>query len=125
MHLLKTEEQNMNWVKIAESVEEIQFGDNGLTNVEVDDKTICIAQNKDGDLAACAHKCPHAGGQMQHGFLDANGHIVCPLHRYRFSLQNGRNVSGEGYYLKTYAVKVDETGVYIGFAPKKSWLSWG
>jgi 3-phenylpropionate/trans-cinnamate dioxygenase ferredoxin subunit len=39
---------------------------------------------------------------------------VCPLHRYRFSLANGRNTSGEGYFLKTYPVKEDDDGVWVG-----------
>jgi nitrite reductase/ring-hydroxylating ferredoxin subunit len=50
------------------------------------------------------------------------GNIVCPLHRYKFSLVNGRNVSGEGYYLKTYPVEQREDGLYIGF--EKSWFGW-
>ena len=51
---------------------------------------------------------------MANGFVDATGNIVCPLHRYRFKLDNGRNSSGEGYYLKTYPIETRSDGLYLG-----------
>ncbi len=106
-------EKKYNWHKIAESAADFLWQGNNLCEVQVKDKIICIARKGD-EVFACAHKCPHAGGYMAGGFVDALSNIVCPLHRYKFSLQNGRNVSGEGYYLKTYPVEVREDGVYVG-----------
>ncbi len=80
-------------------------------------KKITLAKAGD-NLFACAYKCPHASGILADGFIDAMDNIVCPVHRYKFSLQNGRDTSGEGYHLKTYAVEVREDGVYIGFEEK-------
>ena len=40
--------------------------------------------------------------------------IVCPLHCYKFSLLNGRNVSGEGYYIKLYRIEQRDDGVFMG-----------
>lgn len=101
------------WHKIAESVNDFFWQENGLCETEVKGKTICMARQRDA-VFACAHKCPHAGGHMADGFIDALGNLVCPLHRYKFNPENGRNVSGEGYYLKTYPVEIREDGVYIG-----------
>jgi 3-phenylpropionate/trans-cinnamate dioxygenase ferredoxin subunit len=101
------------WYKIADSINEINFSANGLATVEVNNKTICLALHKE-TLFACTHKCPHAGGIMADGHIDALGNIVCPLHRYKFSLHNGRNISGEGYYLKTFPVELRNEGVFIG-----------
>jgi len=103
------------WHKIADSIAAINFAANNLAEVEVAGKTICLALHN-GMLHACTQKCPHAGGYLSEGHLDALGNIVCPLHRYKFSLQNGRNVSGEGYYLKTFPIEIREDGVYAGFA---------
>jgi len=36
-------------------------------------------------------------------------------------LHNGRNVSGEGYYLRTYPVEERKAGIFIGFE-ENSWL---
>ena len=101
------------WHKVADSVAEIPFSSNGMASVTVAGKTICLALHKD-QLLACAQKCPHAGGIMANGHLDAVGNIVCPLHRYKFSLGNGRNVSGEGYFLKTFHVATRKEGVFVG-----------
>lgn len=107
-----------NWVKIAESVEELSFGTNNLAEVAADEKRICVAKYKD-ELFAFAAKCPHASGLFADGFIDALGNVVCPLHRYKFCLKNGRNVSGEGYYLKHWPVEVRAEGVFVGFETGK------
>lgn len=107
-------EKKYSWHKIAESVEELPWQENQLCEVIVKGKTVCVAKNKD-TVFACAHKCPHAGGHLSDGFVDALGNVVCPLHRYKFSLTNGRNTSGEGYYLKTYPIEMRTDGIYIGW----------
>ncbi len=111
------------WHKIANSIDEINFLQNGLAEAEVAGKKVCLALQGD-KIAACIHKCPHAGGRLSGGYVDVLGNIVCPLHRYKFSLQNGRNVSGEGYWLKTYPVQLREDGIYIGFSENNlfGWL---
>jgi nitrite reductase/ring-hydroxylating ferredoxin subunit len=98
------------WHKIAEDITEL----NTLTEIEIANKKICVVVHND-TIYACAAQCPHASGTMASGYIDALGNIVCPLHRYKFSLKNGRNVSGEGYFLKTYAVEVTNEGVFVGF----------
>ena len=102
------------WHKLADNVAEIPFSSNAMASVTVAGKTICVAMQKD-QLMACAQKCPHAGGMMSDGHMDALGNIVCPLHRYKFSLLNGRNVSGEGYFIKTFPVEIRKEGVFVGF----------
>ena len=106
-------DKKYNWHKIADSIDEINFSSRGLTELKVAGKTICLARHND-ILHACTQKCPHAGGILSEGYLDAAGHIVCPLHRYKFNLQNGRNVSGEGYYLKTFPIEFRTEGVFVG-----------
>ena len=105
------------WVKVAEGESEIPFASNRLAEVEADGKKICLGKH-DGSLFAFAPKCPHASGPLAQGFIDAMGNVVCPLHRYKFCMKNGRNVSGEGYYLKHWPVEVREDGVYVALEKK-------
>jgi nitrite reductase/ring-hydroxylating ferredoxin subunit len=118
--------------KIAEHPNELNFATNGLAEVVVNGKKICVGQvgtmsgNLEADrlsvrLFACAAACPHAGARMANGQIDALGNIICPLHRYKFSLVNGRNVSGEGYHLKTWKVEWREDGVWVELRDGK-WL---
>jgi len=101
------------WHRIANAVAELNFAVNDIAVTEITDKKICIGRHKD-KLFAFAYTCPHASGILADGYIDALGNIVCPVHRYKFNVQNGRNTSGEGYYLKHWPVEVREDGVYVG-----------
>lgn len=98
---------------MADSINDLSFSAEGFATVQVDDKTICLANFK-GTLTACPEKCPHAGGTLSEGYIDKLGNIVCPGHHYKFNLASGRNVSGEGYFLKTYPVELRAEGIFIG-----------
>ena len=100
------------WQKIAASPAELDFAANDIAVVETGGKKLCIGRYNDA-LYAFAYTCPHASGIMADGYIDALGNIVCPAHRYKFNLQNGRNTSGEGYYLKRWPVEVRDDGVYL------------
>ena len=99
-------------IKIAEHINELHFNSNNIAVAELNGKKICVARHAE-NLFAFAYKCPHAGGIMADGYLDALGNVVCPLHRYKFSVQNGRNVSGEGYHLKHWPIEISEEGVFV------------
>lgn len=113
-------EKKYNWQKVAEHIAELDFAANSIAVATVNDKKICIAVYKE-QLFAFAYKCPHAGGFLADGHIDALGNIVCPLHRYKFSMANGRNTSGEGYYLKQWPVEQREDGIYVGLEEPGGW----
>jgi len=99
--------------KIADHINELNFSDNNIAVAEMNGKRICVARFNQ-QVFAFAFKCPHAGGILADGYIDALGNIVCPVHRYKYDMKNGRNVSGEGYYLRHWSVEVREDGVYVG-----------
>jgi 3-phenylpropionate/trans-cinnamate dioxygenase ferredoxin subunit len=105
--------KKINWHRIVDDPASLQFSGNNIVVAECGGKTICIGKHND-QLFGFAYKCPHASGILANGFIDPLGNIVCPLHRYRFNLENGRNTSGEGYYLKTYPLELRPDGVYAG-----------
>ena len=74
---------------------------------------MCIGKHQQ-QLFAFAFTCPHAGGILADGWIDALGNVVCPLHRYKYSMSNGRNITGEGYYLKHWPVEVRPAGIFVG-----------
>ena len=115
--------KKIQWHKITSAPSEINFQSNNIAVIDVNGKNICIGKHNDS-LFAFAYKCPHAGGFLADGYIDALGHVVCPLHRYKYNMANGRNVSGEGYYLKHWVVEVREDGVFIGMEEKSGLFGW-
>jgi nitrite reductase/ring-hydroxylating ferredoxin subunit len=107
-------EDTYEWHKVAADLREINFNNDNVACFEVALKKICIARYRD-QYFAFSSKCPHAGGNLSEGYVDALGNIVCPVHRYKFSLKNGRDTMGEGYRMKTYPVELRENGVFVGF----------
>jgi 3-phenylpropionate/trans-cinnamate dioxygenase ferredoxin subunit len=106
----------MHWVLVTDAPLSLDWPDNQLLDLEVDGKKITLAKFKDGYFAF-AQKCPHASGRMAQGYINPLGQVVCPLHRYAFDMKNGRNTTGEGYFLKTYPVELRPNGLFIGFKP--------
>lgn len=113
----------MTWHKVADYINEIDFAENNIAVVEMNGKNICLGKFNDA-VFAFAFKCPHAGGILADGYIDSLGNIVCPLHRYKYSMANGRNASGEGYYLKNWPVEIKETGVYVGEEETGGLFGW-
>lgn len=104
---------NYRWHKLAEHINELDFADNGIAVIEVGGKKICVGKYNDG-LYGFAYKCPHAGGILADGYINPVGSVVCPVHRYKFDIQTGRNVSGEGYYMKCWPIQIMDDGIFIG-----------
>lgn len=100
------------WHKAAGIVPE-EMEENRPVETSAGDKRIGLLK-RGGVVYAFAATCPHASAPLCEGWLDAQGRIVCPLHKYRFDPANGRNTSGEGYKLKTYPVEVKEGAIFIG-----------
>jgi nitrite reductase/ring-hydroxylating ferredoxin subunit len=101
------------WHKIADSLQDLHFGQNQLAEIQVEGKKYCVGRHPQG-LFAFAYTCPHAGANLIEGNLNALGQVICPLHHYKFCIKTGRNISGEGYYLRHWPVELREDGVYMG-----------
>lgn len=103
------------WYKIADHADQLTWQPNGLCSVTLLGKPRILARVSN-TCKAFAAGCPHAGAPLIEGTLNARGEVVCPLHHYRFRLDNGYNSSGEGYRLKTYPVEEREDGLYLGLS---------
>jgi 3-phenylpropionate/trans-cinnamate dioxygenase ferredoxin subunit len=114
--------KKVKWFKVAETIDTVEWQDNNMCIILAEGQKLTLAK-KGQELVAFAHKCPHAGGIMADGYFDAFGNIVCPIHRYKFNIQNGRNTSGEGYFLKTYPVEIREEGIFVGIE-LKGFFNW-
>ncbi len=105
----------MEWFKIANHISELEFAENNIAVADVNGKKICVARFRE-QYFAFAYQCPHAGGILAEGHIDATGNVVCPVHRYKFSIINGYNSSGEGFFLKRWPVEIREDGVFLNLS---------
>jgi nitrite reductase/ring-hydroxylating ferredoxin subunit len=111
-------EKKYKWHKLAD-VGEFLVEEGVIIQWGVPGKDFCLTK-KNGQYFAFQSKCPHAGASFDQGWLDENGCLVCPLHRFRFDLANGRNVSGEGFSLVRFPIDENEHGIWIGI-PGQEW----
>ena len=107
---------SMEWKLITDAPLTLDWPQNNMMEMEVDGKQFTLAKFQDAYFAF-ASKCPHASGRMAAGYINPLGQVVCPFHRYCFDMKNGRNTSGEGYFLKTYPIEIKEGALFIGFKP--------
>jgi len=59
---------------------------------------------------AFKNKCPHQNKPLDHCWVD-DGNIVCPFHRFHFSIENGRGMATSMF---KYEVKMEDGKVWLG-----------
>ena len=85
-----------------------------IKKVKADGKSICLV-GYEGKVYAIGATCPHAGAELSGGWCK-DGKIICPFHRYSYSLETGKGDPGQNDYVDTYPVEIREDGVYVGIA---------
>ncbi|HEY1040989.1 MAG TPA: nitrite reductase (NAD(P)H) small subunit [Bacteroidia bacterium] len=119
--------EEIRWVKLFGHINELEnfVALNKINTLVIEGKKICVAHTTKG-FYAIQDKCPHNGASLSFGYCnDEANSIVCPLHRYHFSLETGRALSGIADAARVYPIKSDDNGVYIGFKEFVwSWRFW-
>lgn len=90
--------------------------------LNIDGKRYCMARTENGYFAL-DNRCPHAGAWLGEGWCEKN-QVVCPIHRFKYDVETGRGAPGQGDFVETYPVKIDETGVYLGIKGPPWWKIW-
>ena len=85
-----------------------------IKKVKAGSKSICLI-GYEGKIYAMGATCPHAGAELSGGWCK-DGKIICPFHRYSYSLETGRGDPGQNDYVHTYPIEIREDGVYVGVA---------
>lgn len=57
--------------------------------------------------------CPHRNEYLHNGSLNDFNEIICPLHQYRFNLDDGREVNDRCGFLKVFSIQVNDDGVFV------------
>ena len=65
-----------------------------------------------GRFFAIDDTCPHAGGSLTEGMLDADL-VICPLHAYAFEIETGRCIDEAACSVRVYPVRVEDGMVKV------------
>ncbi len=107
----------MQWIKVLNKFDMPKPSE--IKSINTNGKQLCVINNE-GKIYVTQSFCPHAGGHLSGGWCK-NGYLVCPVHRYEYSLETGRGAEGQGDYINIYPTEIREDGLYIGF--ERSWFS--
>jgi nitrite reductase (NADH) small subunit len=63
-------------------------------------------------IVALSDRCPHEGGSLGQGWVE-EGEVVCPLHRWRFKLADGRCSTIRGNGVHRFQAEIREGMVWV------------
>lgn len=102
---------DLNWIKLID-IGPIIEGE--LGHVVVEGQSILLTR-WEGQVYALEDTCPHRGVPLHKGELD-DGCVMCPAHGWAFALINGEGRTVLGTSVRSYPVKEDERGLFLGFS---------
>jgi nitrite reductase/ring-hydroxylating ferredoxin subunit len=105
----------MEWIKIFSTLKQAEerIAEDKPQLVIIGDTRICVVRHQ-AQFAAVQDNCSHNGESLSKGHVNYLGEIICPWHNYCFELRSGREIQARSADLKTYPVKADDTGFFIG-----------
>lgn len=105
----------MKWIKIFSNAEEAdqRIATDNPQLIIIGGIRICVVKHNNEYLAV-QDACTHNGESLSKGHINYLGEIICPWHNYCFGMESGKEIQGRSADLKTYPVKADETGFFIG-----------
>ena len=108
-------EQNIKWYRVADIDE---LADKRVKTVVAGVQTLALT-NVDNEYTAMDNHCPHQGGPLGEGSIEAGDDgqcwLRCPWHGWDFDPKTGRPPGGHEDSGQTlYPVDVREDGIYVG-----------
>jgi 3-phenylpropionate/trans-cinnamate dioxygenase ferredoxin subunit len=94
----------------------------GLSEIQVQGRKLVLVRWQ-GQLHCLDARCPHQGGPLGGGYLEKNGELVCPWHRFRFDVCTGSGSSG-GYFVNTYPLKLENRCLFVELPKRGFWGFW-
>lgn len=105
----------MQWVKIFPDETEARkkLQNNKPQLLIAHGRRICLVLHDDS-FYAVQDKCSHNGESLSKGIVNYLGEVICPWHNYRFDLKTGRECASRSTDLKSYPIRVDADGFFVG-----------
>ena len=79
--------------------------------VEIGGKAIAL-YNVDGNVFATTNVCPHRGGPLGEGELEAEV-VTCPWHGFQYNVKTGTCLTNPAINLDRHAVKLEGDSILV------------
>ena len=105
----------MEWYKLFDTVEDAEkvMPMRSTRLILAGNRKICLARARDGFFAV-EDTCPHLGESLSRGTVNYLGEVICPWHSFRYHLKQGHECEHRTKKVKTYPIRIDDNGVFIG-----------
>lgn len=105
------------WIRVIDDERRVRAGDVVAVRLSHDGVTRDLVIGRDGErLFATQRRCPHQAGDLADGIV-ARGHLVCPVHTWRFSTATGALDVSPTTCLQVYRVRVEAGAVEVWSRP--------
>jgi nitrite reductase/ring-hydroxylating ferredoxin subunit len=96
------------WVSVCRTEELVP---DRARSFEVEGVLLAVIRYGD-EISVLSDRCPHAGGSLGQGWIE-DTEIVCPLHRWRFRLRDGRCMTVRGENVYRFPAEIREGIVWV------------
>jgi len=115
LETIREEEAEAGWTRVCD-LRDLSAGSG--TCARIGGAQVAVFRISDDEFRAAQNVCPHSGAPVLHqGLVGDHGgapKVTCPLHKRSYSLEDGRNLSGEGGRIRTWPVRVQDGAVWVG-----------
>jgi len=115
METAEATEIDTSWTKVC-GLAEISVGSG--TCARLGGAQVAVFRISESEIRAVQNVCPHSGAPVLHqgmvGDQGGEAKVACPLHKRVYSLEDGRNMSGEGGKLRVFGVRIEDDAVWVG-----------
>ena len=95
-----------------------EIPEGGSKVVRIKDRSIAVF-NHHGTLYAIDNTCPHQGGPLGEGYLEANGVVSCPWHGWTYCVDTGLPDHPGGHSVAAYEVRVEGDDILVGWLKER------
>ena len=109
------DETAMSWNFVCNLDELPVLGARVLARSDADGGNVAVFRNSSDVVFALLDKCPHQGGPLSQGIVFGE-RVACPLHNWSIELNSGEAVAPDIGCTKRFAVKVENSRVFVELA---------
>jgi nitrite reductase/ring-hydroxylating ferredoxin subunit len=100
----------MGWVPVCRLADVV---DDSLLSVQVCNDNLIVSKGSDGGVRVASAHCPHLGTHLGKNSTFSGGVVTCPLHSYRYRLEDGSCLDHKNLRLKFFRARARDGLIWV------------